>query len=120
MLRLDNREVLLPILEARFRSRPRDAWLAVLRTHDIPAGPVHTIDEFRRHPLVQHHGLAREYDHPEVGRLTLPGSSLLFSQTPTRDVGPSPTLGQHTDEILAAAGYDAAARADLRARNVIR
>src|SRR2546428_605946 len=83
MLRLDNREVLLPILEARFKSRPRDAWLEVLRTHDIPAGPVHTIDEFRRHPLTRHHGMAREYDHPEVGRLTLPGSPLLFSRTPT-------------------------------------
>jgi len=91
-----------------------------LRTHDIPAGPVHTIDEFRRHPLTRHHGMAREYDHPEVGRLTLPGSPLLFSRTPTRDVGPPPTLGQHTDEILRAAGYDEAELTDLRARKVIR
>jgi len=81
---------------------------------------VHTIDEFRRHPLTRHHGLAREYDHPEVGRLTLPGSPLLFSQTPTRDAGPSPTLGQHTDEVLGAVGYDPAARAGLRARKIIR
>jgi crotonobetainyl-CoA:carnitine CoA-transferase CaiB-like acyl-CoA transferase len=120
MLRLDNREVLLPILEARFKSRPRDEWLETLRTHDIPAGPVHTIDEFRRHPLTRHHGMAREYDHPEVGRLTLPGSSLLFSATPTQDAGPPPTLGQHTDDVLRGAGYDAAAIADLRARKVIK
>jgi crotonobetainyl-CoA:carnitine CoA-transferase CaiB-like acyl-CoA transferase len=50
----------------------------------------------------------------------LPGSSLLFSATPTRDVGPSPTLGQHTDEVLHAAGYDEQALADLRARKIIR
>jgi crotonobetainyl-CoA:carnitine CoA-transferase CaiB-like acyl-CoA transferase len=120
MLRLDNREVLLPIMEARFRSRPRDAWLATLRGHDIPAGPVHTIDEFRRHPLTEHHGMARAYDHPEVGTLTLPGSPLLFARTPTQDVGPAPTLGQHTDAVLRGAGYDDAALADLRARKVIR
>jgi crotonobetainyl-CoA:carnitine CoA-transferase CaiB-like acyl-CoA transferase len=120
MLRLDNREVLLPIMEARFRSRPRDEWLETLRAHDIPAGPVHTIDEFRRHPLTQHHGMARAYDHPEVGRLTLPGSSLLFHETPTEDVGPAPTLGQHTDAILRDAGYAAAEIADLRARTVVR
>jgi formyl-CoA transferase len=120
MLRLDNREVLLPIMEARFRSRPRDAWLAVLQAHDIPAGPVHTIDDFRRHPLTEHHGMARTYDHPEVGRLTLPGSSLLFAQTPTQDVGPAPTLGQHTDAVLRGAGYDDAQLADLRARKVVR
>jgi len=120
MLRLDNREVLLPIMEARFRSRPRDAWLAALHTADIPAGPVHTIEEFRRHPLTEHHGMARTYDHPELGTLTLPASSLLFTQTKTQDVGPAPTLGQHTDEILRSAGYDAAELADLRSRKVIR
>ena len=120
MLRLDNREVLLPILEARFRSRPRDEWLDALRTHDIPAGPVHTIDEFRRHPLTRHHAMAREYEHPDVGRLTLPASPLLFSATPTRDVGPPPTLGQHTDEVLRAAGYSDEALADLRARKIVR
>jgi crotonobetainyl-CoA:carnitine CoA-transferase CaiB-like acyl-CoA transferase len=120
MLRLDNRAVLLPILEARFKSRPRDEWLSTLLSHDIPAGPVHGIDEFRRHPLTRHHGLAREYDHAEVGRLTLPGSSLLFSATPTRDVGPSPTLGQHTDDVLRAAGYTNEAVADLRARKIVR
>jgi crotonobetainyl-CoA:carnitine CoA-transferase CaiB-like acyl-CoA transferase len=100
MLRLDNREVLLPIMEARFRSRPRDAWLEALHAADIPAGPVHTIEEFRRHPLTQHHAMARTYEHPEVGTLTLPASPLLFAQTKTHDVGPAPTLGQHNDYIL--------------------
>lgn len=120
MLRLDNREVLLPIMETRFRSRSRDAWLEALRAADIPAGPVHTIDEFRRHPLTEHHGMARTYDHPEVGSLTLPASSLLFAQTKTQDVGPAPTLGQHTNDILRAAGYGEPELADLRNRKIIR
>jgi crotonobetainyl-CoA:carnitine CoA-transferase CaiB-like acyl-CoA transferase len=64
--------------------------------------------------------MARTYDHPEVGLLTLPGSSLLFSQTKTQDVGPAPLLGQHTDAVLRGAGYDDAELADLRARKVIR
>jgi crotonobetainyl-CoA:carnitine CoA-transferase CaiB-like acyl-CoA transferase len=120
MLRLDNREVLLPIMEARFRSRTRDAWLETLRAHDIPAGPVHTIEEFRRHPLTQHHAMARTYEHPELGTLTLPASPWLFSQTRTQDVGPAPTLGQHTEAILRDAGYTDAELADLRTRKVIR
>jgi formyl-CoA transferase len=64
--------------------------------------------------------MARTYDHPEVGTLTLPASSLLFAQTKTQDVGPAPTLGQHTAEILKAAGYDDAALEELRSRKVIR
>jgi crotonobetainyl-CoA:carnitine CoA-transferase CaiB-like acyl-CoA transferase len=48
------------------------------------------------------------------------GQPLLFSDTPARDPGPPPTLGQHTDEVMREIGYDAAAIADLRDRKVIR
>ena len=81
---------------------------------------MHTIEEFRRHPLTQHHAMARTYEHPEVGTLTLPASPLLFAQTKTQDVGPAPTLGQHTNEVLRCAGYDDSELADLRNRKVIR
>ena len=48
------------------------------------------------------------------------GQPLVFADTPTRDPGPPPTLGQHTDEVLRELGYDAAAMHDLRARKVVR
>jgi crotonobetainyl-CoA:carnitine CoA-transferase CaiB-like acyl-CoA transferase len=119
LLRLDNRAELLPILESKFRSKPRDEWLAVLAAHDIPAGRVQPLAEFLDDPAVRHHGLVHEYDHPEAGRLRLMGQPLVFHATPTADPGPPPTLGQHTDEVLAELGYDAAAIADLRARSVV-
>jgi glutaryl-CoA transferase len=62
----------------------------------------------------------REYDHPEVGRLRVMGHPLVFDDTPTRDPGPPPLLGQHTDQILGEAGYDAGAIAGLRAKKVVR
>jgi crotonobetainyl-CoA:carnitine CoA-transferase CaiB-like acyl-CoA transferase len=120
MLRLQNNQLLLPILEARFREKPRAEWLDVLAAHDIPAGPVKTVLEFLDDPAVRHHDLVREYDHPEVGRLRMMGQPLVFADTPTRDPGPPPTLGQHTDEILTSLGYDDPAIADLRAKNVVR
>ncbi|RLT42409.1 MAG: CoA transferase, partial [Chloroflexi bacterium] len=42
-----------------------------------------------------------------------------MSKTPLEVQGPSPVLGKHTDEIVAALGYSAEQRAALRARNVI-
>jgi crotonobetainyl-CoA:carnitine CoA-transferase CaiB-like acyl-CoA transferase len=120
MLRLQNNEALLPIIEKRFAEKPRAQWLELLAAHDIPAGPVKTVQEFMNDPAVQHHDMVHDYDHPEVGRLRVMGQPLVFHDTPARDPGPPPTLGQHTDEVLKATGYDAAAIADLRARNVVR
>jgi formyl-CoA transferase len=119
LARLDHREELLPILEATFKSRPRDEWLAILAEHDIPAGRVQPLAEFMNDPAVRHHAMVREYDHPEVGRLRLMGQPLMFSDTPTRDPGPPPTLAQHTDDILRELGYDAATVDDLRQRGVL-
>jgi crotonobetainyl-CoA:carnitine CoA-transferase CaiB-like acyl-CoA transferase len=119
MLRLDNRHALLPLMEATFRTRPRARWLEILAAHDIPAAPVQPLAEFMDDPAVRHHGMVREYRHPEVGRLRLMGQPLLFSNTPVRDPGPPPTLGQHTDAVLGELGYDASAIAALRARGAV-
>ena len=118
--RLENNQALLPLIEAKFKSRPRDHWLELLAKHDIPAAPVQTVLEYLDHPAVRHHDMVHEYEHPEVGRLRVMGQPLVFADTPTRDPGPPPTLGQHTDEILREAGYDAATIAELRARKVVR
>jgi crotonobetainyl-CoA:carnitine CoA-transferase CaiB-like acyl-CoA transferase len=120
LLRVQNHEALQPILTERFRSKPRAEWLEVLAVHDIPAAPVKTLLQFFDDPAVRHQDMIHEYDHPEVGRLRLMGQPLVFDDTPTRDPGRPPTLGEHTDDVLREIDYDAAAIADLRARKVVR
>src|SRR5947207_3671851 len=53
LLRLDNREVLLPLLERRFGDKPRAHWLEVLAAHDIPAAAVQTLKDFMDDPAVR-------------------------------------------------------------------
>ncbi len=120
VLRLDHRDALLPILEARFRTRPRSEWLELLAAHDIPAAPVQSLTDFMDDPAVRHHDMVREYDHPDVGRLRLMGQPLVFGDTPVADPGPPPALGQHTEEVLRGLGYDAAAIEDLAARGIVK
>jgi len=120
ILRLQNNDALLPILEKRFAEQPRAEWLRILAEHDIPAAPVQTVLQFMDDPAVRHHDMVHEYDHPEVGRLRVMGQPLVFEGSPTRDPGPPPLLGQHTDEVLREAGYDAAAIAALRVKKVVR
>ena len=67
----------------------------------------------------------RADDHLErpdtLAPLTEPSSSLRLSDTPVRDPGPAPALGQHTDEVLRdVLGYDTDRIAALRTGRVIR
>jgi len=121
MLRNDNASALMPVLEERFHGKPRGHWLALLAEHDIPAAPVQPLTEFMAtDPAVRHHDLVREYDHPELGALRMLGQPIVFSDTPARDPGRPPMLGEHTDAILRELRYDDAAIADLRSRGVLR
>ena len=118
-LRVENGYALAPLLEARFRKRPRAEWLETLAAHDVPCAPVQSLQQFLWGPAVGRPSLLRQYRHPEVGPLALMGPPLVFSETPASDPGAPPTLGQHTDAVLADVGYDRAEIADLRRRGVV-
>ena len=58
-------------------------------------------------------------DQPGIGTYLMPGSPLEFGASPRMDAVRAPVLGEHTDEILAELGYDAAQIAGLRGCNAI-
>jgi crotonobetainyl-CoA:carnitine CoA-transferase CaiB-like acyl-CoA transferase len=121
LLRNDNAAALMPLLEERFRTKPRSHWLALLAQHDVPAAPVQTLADFMANdPAVRHHDLVREYDHPQLGKLRMLGQPLVFTDTATQDPRRPPTLGEHTEKILHDLGYDDDAIASLRTRGVLR
>ena len=63
--------------------------------------------------------MAVTVQHPVLGAIRQVGLPIKLSATPGSVRTAPPLLGEHTDEILAELGFDAAAVADLRARGVV-
>jgi crotonobetainyl-CoA:carnitine CoA-transferase CaiB-like acyl-CoA transferase len=69
-----------------------------LTARGIPAAVVRTMAEFADGPFFSHRSLLRRVDAPGSGGVTLLVPS--FGDEAGAAVGPVPSLGQHTDEVL--------------------
>ena len=98
--RIANRETLVPRLEAMFRTRTVSDWLERLRAAEVPAAPVNNLDRAFAEPPVAEREMIVEYDHPDVGRVRLPGNPIKMSDATGTPSQPAPRLGEHTDAIL--------------------
>ena len=98
-LRVENRASLVPELERIFRSRTVDEWLQRLRAAEVPAAPVNNLDRAFSEPPVAERQMIVEYEHPDVGRVRLPGNPIKMSGLGIISK-PAPRLGEHTDAVL--------------------
>ena len=119
-LRAQNRPALNAHIAEIVRQRPNAYWVEALNRAGVPCGPINTIDQTFADPQVQHLGIARPIDHPKLGALKAVGQPIHMSRyAQPEKLGPTPDLGQHTEEVLAELGYDAAAIARLRRDGVV-
>ena len=117
--RVRHRETLVPHLAALLLQRSKSDWLAALEAAKVPCGAINNLDEVFADPQVRHRGMAVDMPHPLTDDLRLVASPMKLSATPVAYSRAPPTLGQHTDEVLAEAGLSGAQIADLRANGVV-
>jgi len=97
-----------------FKTKTRDEWCALLEGSDVCFAPVLDFAEAPRHP----HNRARGV-FTKVAGVTQPAPAPRFSETPSEIGSAPPESGEHTAEILAAAGYSEQELGRLRAMNII-
>jgi formyl-CoA transferase len=90
-----------------------------LNTAGVPSGPIYSIDQVFGDHQVQHLGMAVPMPHPKRGEVAVINQAVALSRTPSAINRPTPDLGEHTEDILTELGYDRAAIAGLRQRQVI-
>ncbi len=119
--RMKNRDTLIPTLQEIFMTRTFAQWEKILLGSGIPFGALNNIAQVIEHPQVKARGSLIEIDHPKAGRARVVGPVAKLSETPASIRTPSPSLGEHTEEILRDFLKMApAAIAELQAAGVIR
>ncbi|HEY7743595.1 MAG TPA: CoA transferase [Burkholderiales bacterium] len=98
--RLEHRSELIPIIENIVRTRTVADWLERLRAAEVPAAPVNDLAGAFAEPPVAERGMIVEYDHPDVGKVRLPGNPIKMSGATGTPSRPAPRLGEHTDAVL--------------------
>ena len=117
--RVRHRDALVPMLAVVMLTRSKQQWLSALEAAKVPCGAINNLAEVFADPQVQARAMALPMAHPLSDSLRLVASPMKLSATPVQVRRAPPLLGQHTDEVLAEFGLDAAERERLRARGVV-
>ena len=100
--RLENRETLLPIIDAEMAKHKMADVTEGLEARKVPVGPVHTLDQVFASGQVEARNMAVDVpsDDAADGFVRLLGNPLNFSKTPVRYDRAPPRFGQDTDDVL--------------------
>lgn len=117
--RLQNRSVLVTLIETRLMQMPAETLLEKLRAAEIPCGPINGVIDL----LTDAHYLARgnivEMRQAKAGVVKSLANPVRLSETPATYRLPPPSLGEHTLAVLAELGYSLEAAEQLRAEGVV-
>ncbi|MDN5844106.1 MAG: CoA transferase [Alcaligenaceae bacterium] len=117
--RHENVEALEAMIESVLTTEDTSVWIERCDQAGVPAGPINHFSEALASPHAVARDMVQEFQHPVAGTVKTLGFASKFSETPQSVRRPSPLLGQHTDEVLAEMGLDAASIAALRDRAAI-
>jgi crotonobetainyl-CoA:carnitine CoA-transferase CaiB-like acyl-CoA transferase len=118
-LRVRHRERLNAELAEVFRQRSVDEWVRRLNDAGVPAGPVYSVPQVFEDPQVRHLGVTASLPAGGGGTTQYITQPVVLERTPARVVAPAPAWGEHTDEVLAEAGYSEADIRRFRADEVV-
>ncbi|HYW59995.1 MAG TPA: CoA transferase [Xanthobacteraceae bacterium] len=117
--RVENRAVLDALIGEALATDTAENWLAKLKSVGVPCGKINSVAQALADPHTAARHMVETVVHPAIGELKMLGIPFKFSATPAAVRRPPPTLGEHTDEVLAELGMDAVAIEKLRSEKVV-
>jgi formyl-CoA transferase len=117
--RVRHRAELASELTRALSTRDTEEWVSLLLDAGVPAGPIRDYRESCADPHTLAREMVVEMDHPVEGRVRALGIPVKLSETAGSVRRVPPQLGEHTDEILRAAGYSDAEIGELRSEGAV-
>jgi crotonobetainyl-CoA:carnitine CoA-transferase CaiB-like acyl-CoA transferase len=118
--RVENRDLIDGLINEALSHGDADAWLEKLKAVGVPCGRINSVADALDDPHTVARDMIETVEHSTIGALKMLGIPFKFSDTACSVRRAPPTLGQHSDEILAGdLGLDAKAIAELRQAKVI-
>jgi crotonobetainyl-CoA:carnitine CoA-transferase CaiB-like acyl-CoA transferase len=117
--RYEHRLALAELINEQLQARTIDEWERYFNEAGIPAGPVYAMDGALDHPQIRHREMVVERPHPVLGTVSLLGLPVKFSETPVDVHRTPPELGEHTGEVLRAAGLSDTDLGRLREQGIV-
>jgi succinate---hydroxymethylglutarate CoA-transferase len=118
--RVENREAIDGLLNTALAHGAADIWLDKLKAVGVPCGKINSVAEALDDPHTAARRMVETVEHPVIGTLKMLGIPFKFSDTACSVRRAPPTLGQHSEEVLAKElGLDQQAIAQLRREKVI-
>ena len=117
--RVRNRDELMPLLTEVLKTKDRAHWIAAMDAHGVPCGTIARVDEICESETLKARGMIWEMDHATAGKVRTIGNPIVFTGTVLGASAPPPRLGEHTEAVLAGAGYGPEEIAEMEENGVL-
>ncbi len=120
-LRVENRQAMDKAVAETISTKTLDEWLEVFNGSGLAHGPVNTIQRAFEHPQIDAREMIRnlQWNAQTDGQWKAIGPAIKFSDTKASIRRQPPRLGEHTEEVLQAAGYGSDDIDSMRSKGVL-
>ena len=98
--RLKNQKFIESELNKKLSTETSEHWINALNSAKVPCAPINSFSQALSDEQVIHRNMVVEVEHPDGGKVKMPGNPIKLSYTDEDSFSPPPHLGQHTKETL--------------------
>ena len=118
-VRVKHRVELERLIEGVTKTKTTREWLDKFEGAGMPYAPINDVKDTLENEHVQARGMVTEVQHSSCGPMKLVSPPVKYSESKTGIRSAPPTLGEHSNEVLADLGYGQTDIDQLRSQGVI-